>query len=67
MFERIFVKSIIPKSSASRAKSLRPGDMILSVDGFNMQDITHDEAIEFLKSICGSIEFVIISCPGTLV
>ena len=66
-FDRIFIKSVIPNSSASRSKKLRSGDMILSVDNFSLQNVFHSDAVEILKSLTGMIRFVIISCPGSVI
>jgi hypothetical protein len=66
-FDKIFIKSVIPYSSAARSKKLRSGDMILSVDGFSLQNVLHTEAIQYLKTANGLIRFIIISCPGTLI
>ncbi|CAF0997545.1 unnamed protein product [Brachionus calyciflorus] len=66
-FDKIFIKSVIPNSSAANSKKLRSGDMILSVDGVSLQNSSHSDAVQYLKSVHGLIRFVIISCPGTLI
>ena len=45
----------------------RCGDMVLSVDGVSMQSMLHSDAVQLLQSLTGTIRFVVISCPGSLV
>lgn len=66
-FDKIFIKSVIPNSSAAKSRKLKSGDMILSVDGFSLQNVSHSEAIQYLKTTSGLIRFIIISCPGTMI
>ena len=45
----------------------RCGDMILSVDGCSLQGMVHSDAVQLMQSLSGTIRFVVISCPGTLI
>lgn len=66
-YDKIFIKTVIQKSSAAKSKKLRCGDMILSVDGVSLQSMLHSDAVQLMQSLTGTIRFVVISCPGSLV
>ena len=66
-YDRIFIKSVIPDSIASKSKKLKSGDIILSVNDINLHNISHTDAIQYLKSVIGVMRLVIISCPGSLI
>ncbi|XP_059802371.1 tyrosine-protein phosphatase non-receptor type 13-like isoform X1 [Hypanus sabinus] len=46
----IYVKAIIPGGAADLDGHIRKGDRLQEVDGFNLQGITHKQAIERLKN-----------------
>jgi hypothetical protein len=41
--------------------------MVLSVDGCSLQGMIHSDAVQLMQSLSGTIRFVVISCPGTLI
>ncbi|KAI6180403.1 hypothetical protein M3Y98_00716200 [Aphelenchoides besseyi] len=45
----IFVKTIFPNGLAAQSGLLRRGDEILSVNGFQLEGTTHEEALEVFK------------------
>ncbi|XP_022091495.1 PDZ domain-containing protein 11-like [Acanthaster planci] len=46
----IYVSRVIPESSAFRV-GMKRGDLVLSVNGTDFTNITHDEAVKILKSV----------------
>lgn len=61
----IFIKNIMPNSPAARSGSLKRGDRILAVCGVDLQDATHDDAVEVIKNAPREIEFLIQSVLPT--
>ncbi|XP_067654902.1 ligand of Numb protein X 2-like isoform X1 [Haliotis asinina] len=62
----IFVKSIVPETSAAKDGRLKCGDMIMSVNEHSLQNIQHSKAVEILKLIDGAVTLTVVSWPGTL-
>ncbi|XP_071491707.1 PDZ domain-containing protein 11-like [Diadema setosum] len=46
----IYVCGVIPESVAYRV-GMKPGDLILSINGINFSSITYDESIRILKNL----------------
>ncbi|XP_041365381.1 ligand of Numb protein X 2-like isoform X2 [Gigantopelta aegis] len=63
----IFVKSIVPGTSAATDARLKCGDMILNVNEHSLQLVTHSKAVEILKHVHGAVTLVVVSWPGTIV
>ncbi|XP_044286198.1 inaD-like protein [Varanus komodoensis] len=57
----IFIKQVLEDSPAGRTKALKTGDKILEVCGTDLQNATHEEAVEAIKSAGNPIVFVIQS------
>ncbi len=57
----IFIKHVIPDSLAGRHSSLKTGDRILEVNGYNLRDATHDHAVEIIRSAQSPIYFIVQS------
>lgn len=46
----IFIKHVIPESIAGRNSTLKTGDRILEVNGYNLREATHDHAVEIIRA-----------------
>lgn len=57
----IFIKHVIPDSLAGRKSTLKTGDRILEVNGYNLRDATHDHAVEIIRSAKSPIYFLVQS------
>ncbi|XP_053099210.1 inaD-like protein isoform X2 [Hemicordylus capensis] len=57
----IFVKQVLEDSPAGRTKALKTGDKILEVSGTDLQNATHEEAVEAIKNAGNPIVFVVQS------
>jgi hypothetical protein len=57
----IFIKHVIPDSLAGRHSTLKTGDRILEVNGYNLRDATHDHAVEIIRSSQSPIYFIVQS------
>ncbi|XP_070196024.1 multiple PDZ domain protein-like isoform X6 [Littorina saxatilis] len=57
----IYVKNVFTKGAASENGQLRRGDQILSVNGQNLDGVTHEEAVNILKNARGKVTLVILS------
>ncbi|CAF0743296.1 unnamed protein product [Rotaria sordida] len=57
----IFIKHVIPDSIAGRKSTLKTGDRILEVNGYNLRDATHDHAVEIIRSAQSPIYFIVQS------
>jgi len=53
----IIVSEIFPDSAVNRSSKLKAGDVILSVNGENFSNISHQNAVTFLSSLRGQITF----------
>ncbi|XP_059166972.1 multiple PDZ domain protein-like [Physella acuta] len=67
----IFIKHVLPDSPAGRNGTLKKGDRILEVNGVDVRNATHDEAVEVIRNSSSPITFVVqslsySSCPGDL-
>lgn len=57
----IFVKNVSPGSVAARNGALKRGDRILEVDGKDLRDATHDQAVEAIRNAQNPIKMVVQS------
>ncbi|XP_039194986.1 inaD-like protein isoform X2 [Crotalus tigris] len=57
----IFIKQVLEDSPAGRMKALKTGDKILEVSGTDLQNATHEEAVEAIKNAGNPIVFVVQS------
>nr|XP_060629610.1 inaD-like protein isoform X1 [Anolis sagrei ordinatus] len=57
----IFIKQVLEDSPAGRTKALKTGDKILEVSGVDLQNATHEEAVEAIKNADNPIVFVVQS------
>ena len=57
----IYVKNVFAKGAAADNGQLRRGDQILSVNGHNLDGVTHEEAVNILKNARGKVTLVILS------
>ncbi|XP_022239967.1 multiple PDZ domain protein-like isoform X3 [Limulus polyphemus] len=57
----IFIKNVLPDSPAGRNGTLRRGDRILEVDGIDLRDSTHDQAVDIIKNAKDPVKFVVQS------
>ena len=57
----IFIKHVLASSPAGRNGTLKKGDRILEVDGVQLRDATHDEAVAAIKNSRSPVRFVVQS------
>ena len=57
----IFVKNIFEKGAAAEDGRLQRGDQIIAVNGRRLDAATHEEAVELLKSITGTVRLTVRS------
>uniref|UniRef100_A0A8C2BH89 PDZ domain-containing protein n=1 Tax=Cyprinus carpio TaxID=7962 RepID=A0A8C2BH89_CYPCA len=55
----IYVKNIFPKGAAVEDGRLRRGDQLLTVNGQNLEGVTHSEAVELLRQTTSIVQ---LSC-----
>ncbi|XP_074953504.1 inaD-like protein isoform X2 [Phalacrocorax aristotelis] len=55
----IFIKQVLEDSPAGRTRALKTGDKILEVSGIDLQNATHEEAVEAIKNAGNPIVFVV--------
>lgn len=63
----IFVKSVVLNTPAAKDGRIRCGDIIQSVNGHSLVNITHSNAVGLLKSIKDTVTLTVVSWPGTVV
>ncbi|XP_069794651.1 inaD-like protein isoform X3 [Narcine bancroftii] len=61
----IFIKHVLDDSPAGRSKALKTGDKIIEVSGFDLQNATHDEAVDAIKNVGNPVVFVVQSLLPT--
>ncbi|EMP36485.1 InaD-like protein [Chelonia mydas] len=61
----IFIKQVLEDSPAGRTKALKTGDKILQVSGVDLQNATHEEAVEAIKNAGNPVVFVVQSLSST--
>ena len=57
----IYVKTIFDKGAACEDGRLKRGDQLLAVNGYSLENVTHEEAVAILKSCKGIIELTVVS------
>uniref|UniRef100_A0A8C3PJC5 PATJ crumbs cell polarity complex component n=1 Tax=Calidris pygmaea TaxID=425635 RepID=A0A8C3PJC5_9CHAR len=55
----IFIKQVLEDSPAGRTRALKTGDKILEVSGKDLQNATHEEAVEAIKNAGNPVVFVV--------
>lgn len=55
----IFIRHILDASPAARVGTLVTGDQILEVDGHDLRDASHDQAVEIIKHAKNPVRFVV--------
>ncbi|XP_029474849.1 inaD-like protein isoform X2 [Rhinatrema bivittatum] len=61
----IFIKHVLEESPAGMTKALKTGDKILEVSGVDLQNATHEEAVEAIKNAGNPVVFVVQSLSPT--
>ncbi|XP_060686415.1 inaD-like protein isoform X1 [Hemiscyllium ocellatum] len=61
----IFIKHVLEESPAGRSKALKTGDKIIEVSGVDLQNATHDEAVNTIKNVGNPVVFVVQSLLPT--
>ncbi|XP_064604764.1 multiple PDZ domain protein-like isoform X2 [Liolophura sinensis] len=67
----IFIKHVLEDSPAGKNGTLKTGDRILEVDGVDLRNATHDQAVEVIRRATNPVKFVVqnlvdSSCPRDL-
>ncbi|XP_013421811.1 multiple PDZ domain protein isoform X4 [Lingula anatina] len=57
----IFIKHVLEGSPAGKSGQLKTGDRILEVDGVELKDATHDQAVAAIRNANSPVKFVIQS------
>ncbi|XP_067996855.1 inaD-like protein isoform X2 [Melanerpes formicivorus] len=55
----IFIKQVLEDSPAGRTRALKTGDKILEVSGVDLQNATHEEAVEAIKNAGNPVVFIV--------
>ncbi|KAL2089670.1 hypothetical protein ACEWY4_014358 [Coilia grayii] len=61
----IFIKQVLPESPAGRTGALKTGDKILQVCGVDLQNASHEEAVEAIKTAPRPVVFIVQSLSTT--
>ncbi|KAB5559141.1 hypothetical protein PHYPO_G00025550 [Pangasianodon hypophthalmus] len=61
----IFIKQVLPDSPAGRTHALKTGDKILQVAGVDLQNASHEEAVQAIKNAPSPVEFIVQSLSST--
>ncbi|KAK6320584.1 hypothetical protein J4Q44_G00096910 [Coregonus suidteri] len=61
----IFIKQVLPESPAGRTRSLKTGDKILQVSGVDLQNASHEEAVQAIKTAPSPVVFIVQSLSAT--
>uniref|UniRef100_A0A668W3L4 Multiple PDZ domain protein n=1 Tax=Oreochromis aureus TaxID=47969 RepID=A0A668W3L4_OREAU len=57
----IFIKHILEDSPAGQNRTLKTGDRIVEVDGVNLRDASHEEAVEAIRRAGNPVSFLVQS------
>ncbi|CAF4414764.1 unnamed protein product [Rotaria socialis] len=57
----IFIKHVLPDSPAGRDGTLKTGDRILDVNGYDLRDASHDRAVEIIRAAQSPVHFIVQS------
>ncbi len=55
----IIISEVFPNSAVGRSKKIYAGDVILAVNGDTFTNMGHQDAVKYLSSLRGSIQFVL--------
>lgn len=55
----ICVRKIFEKGAAALDGRLREGDILLAVNGTELNGLTHDQVVDILKNVTGSVKFLV--------
>uniref|UniRef100_A0AAY4AWD1 PATJ crumbs cell polarity complex component n=1 Tax=Denticeps clupeoides TaxID=299321 RepID=A0AAY4AWD1_9TELE len=61
----IFIKQVLPDSPAGRTGELKTGDKILQVSGVDLQNASHEEAVQAIKAAPSPVVFIVQSLSST--
>lgn len=61
----IFIKQVLEDSPAGKTNALKTGDKILEVSGVDLQNASHQEAVEAIKNAGNPVVFVVQSLSTT--
>ncbi|XP_053428500.1 multiple PDZ domain protein isoform X3 [Nycticebus coucang] len=57
----IFIKHVLEDSPAGKNGTLKPGDRIVEVDGMNLRDASHEQAVEAIRNAGNPVVFMVQS------
>ncbi|XP_034359604.1 multiple PDZ domain protein isoform X3 [Arvicanthis niloticus] len=57
----IFIKHVLEDSPAGKNGTLKPGDRIVEVDGMNLRDASHEQAVEAIRKAGNPVVFMVQS------
>lgn len=57
----IFIKHVLPDSPAGRNGTLKTGDRILEVNGFDLREASHDRAVEIIRAAQSPVHLIVQS------
>ncbi|PAV77593.1 hypothetical protein WR25_14180 [Diploscapter pachys] len=61
----IFIKSVLPNSAAGKSGQMSMGDRVISVNGVDLRDATHEFAVETIKNAQNPVKFVLQSLQSS--
>ncbi|XP_073792427.1 inaD-like protein isoform X6 [Danio rerio] len=61
----IFIKQVLADSPAGRTGALKTGDKILQVSGVDLQNASHEEAVQTIKAAPSPVVFIVQSLSST--
>uniref|UniRef100_A0A673IUW1 InaD-like protein n=1 Tax=Sinocyclocheilus rhinocerous TaxID=307959 RepID=A0A673IUW1_9TELE len=61
----IFIKQVLPNSPSGRTGALKTGDKILQVCGVDLQNASHEEAVQAIKAAPSPVVFIVQSLSST--
>ncbi|XP_057577645.1 multiple PDZ domain protein isoform X2 [Hippopotamus amphibius kiboko] len=57
----IFIKHVLEESPAGKNGTLKPGDRIVEVDGMDLRDASHEQAVEAIRKAGNPVVFMVQS------
>nr|2FCF_A Chain A, Multiple PDZ domain protein [Homo sapiens] len=61
----IFIKHVLEDSPAGKNGTLKPGDRIVEVDGMDLRDASHEQAVEAIRKAGNPVVFMVQSIIST--
>ncbi|KTF86472.1 hypothetical protein cypCar_00011593 [Cyprinus carpio] len=61
MSRTYFPSALFPQGAAVEDGRLRRGDQLLTVNGQNLEGVTHSEAVELLRQTSGTVTLQLLS------